>query len=31
MDTLCEKLDLEKLWAEGRVPWKVWRFGIFNL
>lgn len=25
MDTLREKQGLEKLWAEDRAPWKVWR------
>lgn len=25
MDTLREKQMLEKLWNEGRAPWKVWR------
>ena len=24
MDTVREKEELEKLWAEGRAPWKVW-------
>jgi glucose-1-phosphate cytidylyltransferase len=24
MDTLREKVLLERLWAEGRAPWKVW-------
>jgi len=24
MDTLRDKLHLEKLWQEGRAPWKVW-------
>ena len=25
MDTLREKQRLEKLWAAGNAPWKVWR------
>lgn len=25
MDTLRDKLDLEKTWAEGNAPWKVWK------
>jgi glucose-1-phosphate cytidylyltransferase len=25
MDTLRDKIQLEKLWASGRAPWKVWR------
>lgn len=25
MDTLREKLQLEKLWASGQAPWKVWK------
>lgn len=25
MDTVREKETLEKLWAEGQAPWKVWR------
>ena len=25
MDTMREKNMLEKLWAEGRAPWKVWQ------
>lgn len=24
MDTLRDKIYLEKLWAEGRAPWKIW-------
>lgn len=24
MDTLREKVLLDRLWAEGRAPWKVW-------
>ena len=24
MDTLREKLDLEKLWVSGKAPWKKW-------
>lgn len=24
MDTLREKLQIEKLWNEGKAPWKVW-------
>ena len=24
MDTLREKQELEKLWASGAAPWKVW-------
>jgi glucose-1-phosphate cytidylyltransferase len=24
MDTLRDKRDLEKLWAESRAPWKIW-------
>ena len=24
MDTLREKQQLEKLWASGNAPWKVW-------
>ena len=24
MDTLRDKLHLEKLWNEGNAPWKVW-------
>jgi glucose-1-phosphate cytidylyltransferase len=24
MDTLRDKLQLEKMWSEGRAPWKVW-------
>lgn len=24
MDTVREKEELEKLWADGRAPWKVW-------
>lgn len=24
MDTLRDKLDLEKLWSNGKAPWKVW-------
>jgi glucose-1-phosphate cytidylyltransferase len=24
MDTLRDKLQLDKLWTEGRAPWKVW-------
>lgn len=24
MDTLSDKTDLERLWAENRAPWKVW-------
>jgi glucose-1-phosphate cytidylyltransferase len=24
MDTLRDKTQLEKLWSEGRAPWKVW-------
>lgn len=24
MDTLHEKIELEKLWASGAAPWKVW-------
>lgn len=24
MDTLCEKMELEKLWESGCAPWKVW-------
>ena len=25
MDTLAEKQELEKLWASGHAPWKVWK------
>lgn len=25
MDTVREKQQLEKMWAEGNAPWKVWR------
>jgi glucose-1-phosphate cytidylyltransferase len=25
MDTLRDRAHLEKLWASGRAPWKVWR------
>jgi glucose-1-phosphate cytidylyltransferase len=25
MDTLHEKLVLEKLWQKGRAPWKIWK------
>ena len=25
MDTMREKAVLEKLWSEGRAPWKVWK------
>lgn len=25
MDTLREKRELERVWAEGRAPWKIWR------
>ena len=25
MDTLRDKQNLEKLWADGQAPWKVWR------
>ena len=24
MDTLRDKMQLEKMWDEGRAPWKVW-------
>jgi len=24
MDTLRDKIYLERLWAEGRAPWKTW-------
>ena len=24
MDTLRDKMSLEKLWEEGRAPWKIW-------
>lgn len=24
MDTLRDKQKLEKMWAEGKAPWKVW-------
>lgn len=24
MDTIREKIELEKLWAKGNAPWKVW-------
>lgn len=24
MDTLCDKILLEGLWASGKAPWKVW-------
>jgi glucose-1-phosphate cytidylyltransferase len=24
MDTLRDKLELERLWSEGKAPWKVW-------
>jgi glucose-1-phosphate cytidylyltransferase len=24
MDTLRDKIQLEKLWQEGRAPWKIW-------
>lgn len=24
MDTVREKVQLEKMWAEGKAPWKVW-------
>jgi glucose-1-phosphate cytidylyltransferase len=24
MDTFREYTELNKLWAEGRAPWKVW-------
>ena len=24
MDTVRDKNQLEKLWAEGKAPWKVW-------
>ena len=24
MDTLREKMELEKLWSQGNAPWKVW-------
>ncbi len=24
MDTLRDKIELEKLWEEGKTPWKVW-------
>ncbi len=24
MDTLRDKIQLEKLWSEGKAPWKVW-------
>ena len=26
MDTVREKEKLEKLWAEGNAPWKVWNY-----
>lgn len=25
MDTKREKDDLEKMWASGNAPWKVWK------
>ena len=25
MDTVREKETLEKMWASGQAPWKVWR------
>jgi len=25
MDTLRDKIELEKLWQSGKAPWKVWR------
>ena len=25
MDTLCDKLKLEELWANGNAPWKLWK------
>lgn len=25
MDTLRDKIELEKLWLSGRAPWKVWK------
>jgi glucose-1-phosphate cytidylyltransferase len=24
MDTLRDKKQLEKLWASGKAPWKIW-------
>ena len=24
MDTLRDKLHLEKLWQSGQAPWKIW-------
>jgi glucose-1-phosphate cytidylyltransferase len=24
MDTLADKQKLEKMWASGNAPWKVW-------
>jgi glucose-1-phosphate cytidylyltransferase len=24
MDTLRDREHLERLWAEGRAPWRVW-------
>lgn len=24
MDTVREKQQLEKMWSEGKAPWKVW-------
>lgn len=26
MDTLRDKLELEKLWSNGKAPWKVWGY-----
>lgn len=28
MDTQRDRLLLEKLWAEGRAPWKIWRDSV---
>jgi glucose-1-phosphate cytidylyltransferase len=24
MDHLKDKIDLDRMWTEGRAPWKVW-------
>ena len=29
MDTLNEKNKLEKLWIEGKAPWKIWNEQLY--
>jgi glucose-1-phosphate cytidylyltransferase len=25
MDTIRDKMILEKIWVEGKAPWKIWK------